>query len=570
MKFVTKKGSQALERLASGAEQLLEAVGSTLGPAARTSAIFKRDFRPRLGWSDISSIFSSDGADLSAHFYVGDPFEQVAVDLLSEAARDTAAEVGDGTTSTVILAASMFIEGAKLVAAGHLPQKLVRGIQLGVQESVNFIRERARAITETSDLMGIARSASRGHFSEADAVLEGFQAAGAEGYVELGWKGGVAPPCVVISQHCELSGSVLASAGISFSPEGTYELGTPSLVFVEEPIGSSDQLRPRELLIEGASSPLVICVRQFSDFEQKAKSTGLTNSLLLLARRNNVKLLLVTSTDSGNWSDAAAYSGTRSLPSVPSKIDGGAVGSVSRLSCSGSKIRLFGPRVDSEAYLNKLTYLRERCQSAPESLPGSAKLHSAFDDQDDRYNERATDGVDAQRRLAVLVGKHVRVVFSGPQSSHRREVKDCMKNVLRSLMTARAGGWIPGGGEMFLRAARHLGSCECAEPDRFGVSVVRRALTQPLRWVASNAGKEPTTVAEEVSELAEGTGYDAHSEAYVDLAKAGIIDAAGTAVAVLRNSANTACFLLGISTVVGTVSGEEDLSDHDLSHMVRR
>ena len=145
-----------------------------------------------------------------------------------------------------------------------------------------------------------------------------------------------------------------------------------------------------------------------------------------------------------------------------------------------------------------------------------------------------------------------------------------MRNVLRSLRVARLTGCVAGGGEIYLRAASSLSSVECPESERFGVGVVRRALLQPISWIAINSGREPTTVIEKVESLPVGHGYDAERGEFRSLIDSGVLDPAGVALCALRNAATAACFMLSISTAVGIVTGEEDLSDHSLSHRIRR
>ena len=139
MRIALLKGGQALESMAEGAQQLMDTVGTTLGPAARASVILTNDFRHRQGWSNLGSLFTKDGAELSENFTVQDPFQQAAIGLIREAATQTQAMVGDGTTATVILAASIFIEAAKLVAAGHVPIAVVKGIRRGALKAARFV-----------------------------------------------------------------------------------------------------------------------------------------------------------------------------------------------------------------------------------------------------------------------------------------------------------------------------------------------------------------------------------------------------------------------------------------------
>jgi chaperonin GroEL len=463
-----------------------------------------------------------------------------------------------------LLASSIFIEASKLISAGHPPQALIQGIRTAAEAASDVILRFSTPLESDDQLKGIARSAARGHYHEALGAAEAVKIAGKDGYVEL-HLGSTSSIRIERSQGFEIPGSVVGSHGLVLAEETeTNQISDVGIVFIGKQVEAGPSAERLQNLIRTSGTPLVICARGF------AAQETVTEILLSTAKERGLPLILVeTHYSSSDWGDAPSYAGTYVIREIPDKFDSQSLGHVSTITVAPSAIRAYGANTDSPTYRSKVHHLKKAIDSKTLEATIPADLTEWTNDKG--YQMRNGDDEDRLRkRLAHLVGKHVRLVLPGQGSTQAEEAADCIRNALRSIRVAEKSGIVAGGGEVYLRAADGIASIDCPDPQRFGVSVVRRALVQPLFWIASNTGKEPTSVVEKVAKLQEGFGYDAENDQYVRLKDVGILDACGLCMAALQNAVSTACFMLSVSTIVGTVTGEEDISEHDLRHMIER
>ena len=233
MEIVSKVGSQTLETLAIGAGKLQEVVGSTIGPGGSVGAIVTSDLRLHSGRTEINRIFTRDGYRLTKYFFVADPFEQVAVDLLSETAEETAKCVGDGTTTSIILACSIFVGGAKLVAAGHNPLIITGGINKAILTVTNSLRNFAIPFKEDDHLDGLAMSAARDNEEVARSVVKAIKIATTDGYIDVSI-GDTKKTTFVTDEYFEISGTVIGKPNAEIKIESShYVLINPQVLFFD-------------------------------------------------------------------------------------------------------------------------------------------------------------------------------------------------------------------------------------------------------------------------------------------------------------------------------------------------
>lgn len=575
MKIVARQGSQVLELLSNGAQQLLEVVGATLGPGARTGVVLQEDFRRSRGWSDTGTIFSRDGEELAGSFFLPDPFEQVAIKLIREAASQMSAQVGDGTSVTVILACKIFIEAAKFVAAGCSPHVLANEICQVAASVGNYMAKSASPLDSYEQLIGIARTSSQGNFLEAEAIAEAVRAVGFDGYVGItSTQANV--PRVIITDGLTLRGSILRFWIPNGDQSRSEVIFNPSIIIIDDELDVQSDIDPLSEFIRNSKNPVVICAKGFGKLTAEERTIKKTANLLIqVAKEVNIQLLLFrVSFSEAVLADVAAYCGCSVLQGVPTSLGKEAVGTAESLTIGNGELRFRGANTGSLLYMRTIDSLEQVCESADSGRQDEEADSGLLGMNLNRIYSLAEYDDGRRKRIALLRGAHCSVAIPARSPVQKAQVTKSMANVVRSIQVAKISGFLPGGGEVYLRAAQELGRLESSGEAKglgaFAVAAVRRALDQPASWIAANAGREPTSVLEKIAALPSGTGFDAYSDRFVDLKMANILDACGVAILAVRTAASTAAYMLRIGTIVGAVTGESDLSEHDLAHLIRR
>ena len=314
------------------------------------------------------------------------------------------------------------------------------------------------------------------------------------------------------------------------------------------------------------NTPLVIFARKFRNEDKEEKNNEVVDKIMALASENKITITLVESgySSTKNWHDAAAFAGTDIIFNhLNIKKTENWSGTCEELHFFSDGILATGGKINSKSYKKYIEYLKR------ESKEGGCAIGNARHDRNHYRDDYHTTN-DFKIRLAKLVGKYVRVTMPSTSSTIDADKMGCVENILQTIEIARNSGVLPGGGSSLIHAARQLKALDCPEKESFGVAVVRRALSQPLHWLSTNVGNEPTAVIEKVSTGEMPYGYDVKTGNYSDMVEAGVLDPVETCICSIEKAAAVASFMLRIATIVGTVTGESDISDHDLGHMARR
>ena len=525
-------GSDARQALERGVNALADAVKVTLGPKGRNVVLDKKFGAPTI---------TNDGVTIAREVELDDPYENMGAQLAKEVATKTNDVAGDGTTTATVLAQAMVREGLRNVASGASPLALKRGIDAAVTEIASVLRSRATEISERKDIAHVAS------ISAQDAVLGGLIA---DAFDKVGKDG------VITVEESQTTGVELElTEGMQF------DKGYISPYFVTDPermeavfddaqilitsgkISAISELLPLLEKLVQAGKPLVIVAE---DVDGEALSTLVVNTI-----RKTLRVVAVKAPGFGDrrkamLQDLAILTGAQVVSAdVGLKLD--SVG----LEVLGSARRVV---VDKES-----TTVVDGGGSTEEVTDRVRQIRREIEDTDSDW-----DREKLQERLAKLAGG-VGVIRVGAHTEvELKERKHRVEDAISATRAAIEEGIVPGGGSALVHAAASLDDGLGFTGDELsGVRLVRRALIEPLRRIAINAGLEGSVAAAKVAEMPPGSGLDASTGLYGDLLALGIVDPVKVTRSAVANAASIASLLLTTETLVADRPAEEE---GDASH----
>ena len=508
--------------LARGVDRLAGAVAVTLGPRGRNVVLAR---------ADGSITITNDGVTVAREIELPDPFENLGARLVREAAQKTGDDVGDGTTTSTVLAHAMFRRGLAALSAGVAPNALRRGFDRAVQVAVEALRAQARPLQSEADRAAVAAIAAGGDASIGRLVADAYGRVGASGHVLVVEGRGIDSRLEVVD-------------GVRF------ERGWTSAYFVNEPTAMRAVLEgPLVLLSRKAlttAQELVPAVEQAISAHRPllviADSIGGEALALLVVNqlRGVVKTCAVPAPDSGDrraaWlADLAVLSGARVLGDEagldPRKLPEGALGTLARAIVDRGETVVLEAPGHRAAVLDHVRGLRRAAQTA----------HTRYD------RERL------EERIARLDGGLASIEIGAASELELGERKGRAEDAVAALKAALAEGIVPGGGTALVRAAIAVedGPARTLTGDaRAGARAVALALVEPARRIAENAGASGAAVLERVRAAHGPIGFDAELDREADLFRAGVVDPLQVVRVGLLNAASVAGMLLTADALV--------------------
>ncbi|MEU4678377.1 molecular chaperone GroEL [Micromonospora sp. NPDC023737] len=514
----------ARRRLQRGVDALADAVRVTLGPHGRTVVLG----RPGGGLPSVTA----DGDTVAAGLSLDDPYANLGLRLAREAGETTRSHVGDGATTAIVLCQAMTRHGLRAIAAGASPVALKRGIGRAVDAVDAHLRGRARPVAGVADLAGVATNAVRDR-ELGELVAAALDKAGPDGVVtveaseaagtEMDLLDGLRLPAGYLSPYMAMDPQRMMAV-----------LDDPYVLLHDGRIDALAELLPLLERVVATGRPLLVIA---DDVVDDALATLLLNNVEESLRSVAVKAPELGGTRIETLRDVAALTGAELIaPEAGLRL--GRVG----LEVLGSARRVVVTRDDT---------------TVVGGAGGEAAVHQRIRQIRTRLAEATSDWErDRLRvRIARLAGG-VCLLRVGGHTEVEREAR--MQRVERALSAGRAAardGVIAGGGAALVKAGTALDGLPALGDEQIGVYVVREALAEPLRWIATNAGADGAHVAAHVASLPEQIGYDARSGDYRDLLGEGIVDPVSVALRALRTAASVTGALLTTEAVVtGTAS----------------
>jgi chaperonin GroEL len=511
-----EEARRALER---GINTLADAVKVTLGPRGRNVVLEKKFGSPSI---------VSDGVTIAKEISVEDAFENMGAQLVREVASKTNDVAGDGTTTSVVLAQSIVREGLKNVAAGANPMLLKKGIDAAVEAVVKQVKEMATPVEERHVIAEVAANSAHER-AIGDLIAEAMEKVGKDGVITVEESKGTATQLELVEGMQFDKGYV--SAYMVTDPERMEAvLEDPLILLHEKKISSVQDMLPLLEKILRLGKPLLLIAE---DIEGEAMATLVVNKL-----RGTLNCVAVKAPGFGDrrkamMEDIAVLTGgtfvSEDLGVKLENVDLNMLGGAKRVTVTKDETTIVEGRGTHEKIQGRISQIKKQ-----------------IEDTDSDY-----DREKLQERLAKLSGGVAVVQVGAATETELKEKKQRIEDALSATRAAVEEGIVPGGGTVYLHAIPALTDDLVQEPDaKVGVQIVRRALEEPLRIIASNAGVEGSLVVERVKGMKRGEGYNAETNTYGDLVKAGIVDPAKVTRSALENAASIAAMLLTTEVLI--------------------
>jgi chaperonin GroEL len=513
----------ARRRLKVGVDILADAVKTTLGPKGRNVALDKKWGAPTV---------THDGVTVAKEIELSDPYENMGAQLLKEAATKTNDVAGDGTTTATVLAQAIVTEGLKNVAAGANPMLLKRGIEQAAQSVADSIRKNSIEVKGKEDIAHVA-SISAADTAIGDLIAEVMDKVGKDGVITVEESKGLAFETEYVD-GMQFDRGYISPYFITDPETMQAVLNSPYILIYDKKISSAQDIVPiLEKLVQTGKRDLVIISE---DVDGEALATLVLNKL-----RGTFNVLAVKAPGFGDrrkamLQDIAVLTGgTVITEELGRKLDSATIkdlGRADKVSSTKDETTIVGGAGSEDDITGRINQIK-------------AEIESSTSDYD---REKL------QERLAKLAGGVAVIGVGAATEVELKEKKHRVEDALSATRAAVEEGVVPGGGVALINAIDAIKDVKDPNPDvNTGINIVRRALEEPMRQLARNAGKEGAIIIEEVRRRrGEGgfIGYNVLTEEYEDMVKSGIIDPAKVTRSAVQNAASIAAMILTTEALV--------------------
>jgi chaperonin GroEL len=530
---------RARESLLRGIDILANAVQVTLGPKGRNVVLDKSFGAPRI---------TKDGVTVASEIELANKFENMGAQLLREVASKTSYVAGDGTTTAIVLAASLVREGTKAVAAGMNPMDLKRGIDLAVQVVVEDLKKNSKKITSNDEIAQIGTISANGDAEIGKLLAEAVKKVGNEGVITVEEAKSLGTELDVV-EGMQFDRGYVSPYFITNSDKMRVEMENPYVLVYEKKLSDLRELLPLLETVAQTGKPLLIIAEEV---EGEALATLVVNKLRGSLNVAAVKAPAFGERRKAMLQDVAILTGgTPILEDLGIKLESATLDMLGRARTvmidkeSTTIVGGAGKKEDIEARINQI------------------KQHIAETTSD-------YDREKLEERLAKLAGGVAVIHVGGATEIDARERKDRVDDAMHATRAAVEEGILPGGGVALLRAAKALDRVKPANEDqKHGVDIVRKAISWPARQIALNAGDDGSVVIGKILEKEQyNWGYDAQTCEYGDLVSKGIIDPTKVVRTALQDAVSIAGLLITTEAMVAELPTPPPppLPGHDHDH----
>ena len=513
---------KARAKLLAGVNTLADAVKITLGPKGRHVAL-ERSFG--------SPIITKDGVSVAKEIELKDKFENMGAQMVREVASKTADVAGDGTTTATILAQSIFREGLKNTTAGANPMELRRGIDLAVEKVVAEIKKAARPVSKKEEIAQVAIISANSDTSIGNLIAEAMERVGRHGVITVEEAKGIESELEVV-EGMQFDRGYLSPYFITNSEKMTAQVENAAILICDKKINSMKDMLPILEQVSKQSRPLFIIAE---DIEGEALATLVVNKM-----RGIIQVCAVKAPAFGDRRKAM-------LQDI-AILTGGSVVS------DDLGIKLENLKLSDLGFAKKITSTKDTTIIVDGA--GSKDAIAARASQIKAEMELSTSDYDKeklQERLAKLSDGVAVIRVGAATETEMKEKKDRVDDALHATRAAVEEGTVAGGGVALIRAQKALDELKLSGDQQLGVNIIRRALEEPARIIASNAGFDAAVIIDKIKNAEGNIGFDAKTEIFTDLVKAGIVDPAKVTRSALQNAASIAGLLLTTEAMVSEI-----------------
>jgi chaperonin GroEL len=510
----------AREAILRGVQTLAEAVAVTLGPRGRNVVIEKGFGSPTI---------TKDGVTVAKEIEVESRFENMGAQMVKEVASNTSDKAGDGTTTATVLARAIYEDGLRLVSAGHNPMDLKRGIDAAVEVIVEELKKLSKPTQGKKDIAQVGTISANGDETIGTIIAEAMDKVGKEGVITVEEAKGLETTLEVV-EGMQFDRGYVSPYFVTNPDRMEAVLEDPYILVSERKISAMADLIPVLEQIARSGKPLVIIAE---DVEAEALATLVVNRL-----RGTLHVCAVK---------APGYGDRRKemLKDIATLTGGQVVAEELGIKLDQLTLKDLGRAKRVVVDKENTTIVDGEGQKS--EIEGRIKLlRTQIEDAASEY-----DREKLQERLAKLVGGVAVISVGAATETEMKEKKARVEDALHATRAAVEEGIVPGGGVAYLRARAALAGLKVPEGDqRFGVQIVEKSLEGPARRIAENAGHDGPVVVANIVAGKGAYGFNAQTEVYEDLVKAGVIDPTKVSRTALQNAASVASLLLTTEAMV--------------------
>ena len=519
---------EARRAILRGVEQLARAVKVTLGPKGRNVVLDKKFGAPTI---------TKDGVTVAKEIELKDPYENMGAELVKEVASKTSDIAGDGTTTATVLAESIFREGMKNVTAGANPMALRRGIEKAVERVVEDLKKLAKPVNpkDKKEILQVASIAANNDQEIGNQIAEAMTKVGKDGVITVE-EGKASKTELELVEGMEFDQGYLSPYFVTDAEKMEVSLDDPYILIHEKKISSMKDILPLLEKIAKVGKPLLIISEET---EGEVLATLVVNKI-----RGTLQTAAVKAPGYGDRRKAM-------LEDIAILTGGKAITEDLGIKLENVKIEDLG-RAKRVKIDKDNTTIVEGAGKTSDLQARIAQIRKQIDDTDSDYDKEKL-----QERLAKLAGGVAVINVGAATETEMKERKARVEDALHATRAAVEEGIVPGGGVALLRCIEGLSKLKLSGDEQIGVEIVKRALEEPIRTIANNAGQEGSVVVNKVKEMKTNEGYDADKDVYTDMLAAGVIDPKKVTRSALQNAASIASLMITTETIITDIPEEE-------------
>jgi len=514
-------GEQSRQAILRGVNQLADAVKVTLGPKGRNVVLDKKFGSPTI---------TKDGVTVAKEIDLKDPLENMGAQMVREVASKTSDTAGDGTTTATVLAQAVYREGARNVVAGANPMEIKRGIEKAVEAIVEEIKKMARPVSGNM-VAQVGTISANSDATIGTIIAQAMDKVGKDGVITVEEAKTLETTFDVV-EGMQFDRGYLSPYFVTDAERMEVVLENPVILIHEKKISSMKDLLPVLEQVARLGRPLLIIAE---DVEGEALATLVVNKL-----RGTLQAAAVKAPGFGDRRKAM-------LEDIAILTGGKAITEDLGIKLENIKLEDLGKAKKVTIDKDNTTIVEGAGTSS--AIEGRVKqIRAQVEDTTSDY-----DREKLQERLAKLVGGVAVIKVGAATETEMKEKKARVEDAMHATKAAVEEGIVPGGGVALLRGSKALDKLKLEGDQRVGLEIIKRAIEEPMRWIATNAGEEGSIVVAKVREMKQDEGFNAATDTYEDLVKAGVIDPAKVVRNALQNAASIASLLLTTEALVSEI-----------------
>lgn len=518
---------EARDRILRGVRTLASAVKVTLGPRGR-NVVLEKSFG--------SPTVTKDGVTVAKDIELQDKFENMGAQMVKEVASKTSDVAGDGTTTATILAEAIFTEGAKLVAAGHNPMGLKRGIDKAVDKVVDELKRLSKPTKDQTEIAQVGTISANNDKTIGTIIAEAMEKVGKEGVITVEEAKGMETTLEVV-EGMQFDRGYLSPYFVTDPERMECVLENPYILINEKKVSSMKDLLPILENIAKMGKPLLIVAEEV---EGEALATLVVNKL-----RGTLQVCAVKAPGFGDRRKAM-------LEDIATLTGG-------KMIAEELGIKLENVRTEDLGQAKRITVDKDNT-TIIDGAGSKAKIEARVKQIREQIKETTSDydKEKLQERLAKLVGGVAVINVGAATETELKERKARVEDALHATRAAVEEGVVPGGGVAYIRCLPTLEVFKGDnEAEQFGINIVKRSLEEPARQIAQNSGWEGAVVVSKIRQSKGAEGFNAETNQFEDLMKAGVIDPTKVARTALQNAASVASLMITTEATIAERQKEE-------------